>query len=107
MMVRFVFVLIILVAVSCSPVSKIGLNKKFKSLETTLSNHAGFVLYDLDKKRELYAYQPHQYFTPASNTKIFTFYTALTLLGDSIPALRYYETGDSLIFKGTGDPSFL
>lgn len=106
-MVRFAYVLLILAAASCSPVSKVGLNKKFKSLETTLSNHAGFVLYDLDKKRELYAYQPRQYFTPASNTKIFTLYTALTLLGDSIPALRYYEAGDSLIFKGTGDPSFL
>lgn len=106
-MVRFVFLLITLVIVSCSPVSKIGLNKKFKVLETTLSNHAGFVLYDLDKKRELYAYQPHQYFTPGSNTKIVTFYSALTLLGDSIPALRYYETGDSLIFRGTGDPSYL
>lgn len=106
-MVRFGFVILAFVAFSCSPVSKGALNKKFKSFETKLSNHAGFVLYDLDKKRELFAYQPHQYFTPASNTKIFTFYTALTVLGDSIPALRYVESGDSLIFKGTGDPSIL
>src|SRR5688572_25983134 len=103
-MVRFSSILLTLIAFSCSPVSKVALNKKFKSLETKLGNHTGFVLYDADKKNTLYAYQPHQYFTPASNTKIFTFYTALTLLGDSIPALRYYETGDSLIFKGTGDP---
>lgn len=106
-MVRPVFVLLALFTLSCSPVSKMALNKKFKSLEETLNNHTGFILYDVEKKRELYAYKSHQYFTPASNTKIFTFYTALTVLGDSIPALRYFEKGDSIIFKGTGDPSFL
>src|SRR5688572_24417104 len=106
MMIRYIIVLAGLLA-ACSPVSKTALNKKFRALEVKLQDHTGFMLYDLDKKKELYAFQEGQYFTPASNTKIFTLYTSLTILGDSIPALRYAEKGDSLIFKGTGDPSFL
>ncbi len=80
-----------------------ALNKKFRSLEAKLQDHTGFMLYDLEEKKELYAFQEKQYFTPASNTKIFTLYTSLKVLGDSIPSLRYVEKGDSLIFKGTGE----
>jgi len=105
-MIRYVFSLLIF-ATSCSPVSKQVLNKKFKSLEEKFQDHTGFMLYDLEKKREVYSFQSNHYFTPASNTKIFTFYAGLMVLGDSIPALRYSEQGDSLIFTGTGDPSFL
>jgi D-alanyl-D-alanine carboxypeptidase/D-alanyl-D-alanine-endopeptidase (penicillin-binding protein 4) len=105
-MIRYVFSLLI-VATSCSPVSKQVLNKKFKSLEEKFQDHTGFMLYDLEEKREVYSFQSNHYFTPASNTKIFTLYTGLMVLGDSIPALCYSEQGDSLIFTGTGDPSFL
>jgi D-alanyl-D-alanine carboxypeptidase/D-alanyl-D-alanine-endopeptidase (penicillin-binding protein 4) len=106
MIVRYGVILIGFLA-ACSPVSKTALNKKFKSLEEKLHDHTGFMLYDLQKRESLYEFQSNQYFTPASNTKTFTLYAGLMLLGDSIPSLQYMERGDSLIFRGTGDPSFL
>ena len=39
--------------------------------------------------------------------KFLLFFLVLTLLGDSVPALKYIQHDDSLIFWGTGDPSFL
>src|SRR5690606_2240468 len=67
----------------------------------------GFCLYDLDSNRFLLGVNQEKHFAPASNTKVFTLITALTALGDSIPGIHYIEKGDSLIFWGTGDPTFL
>ena len=67
----------------------------------------GFALYDPSTKEMLYEQDANKYYTPASNTKIFTLYTALKILGDELPLLQYYTHEDSLVFWGTGNPLLL
>jgi D-alanyl-D-alanine carboxypeptidase/D-alanyl-D-alanine-endopeptidase (penicillin-binding protein 4) len=69
-------------------------------------NFTGFMLFDPETGDTLAAQFADKYMTPASNTKIYTLYTCIKVLGDSIPSLRYVIQGDDLIFWGTGDPTF-
>jgi len=82
-------------------------NGLFKESEVLKKHYVGFALYDMSTEKMVFESNADRYFTPASNTKLFTFFGGLKLTPDSIPALRYIEQGDSLIFWGTGDPSFL
>ena len=67
----------------------------------------GFLVVNSKNKDTLLNFNGKKYFTPASNTKIFTLFTALQLLPDSIPALKYIQKNDTLYVQGTGDPTFL
>jgi D-alanyl-D-alanine carboxypeptidase len=84
-----------------------------KTISTTLSlesfrNHfTGILIYDPISGDTLYQLNSDKYFTPASNTKIFTLYTSLLLLPKQIPALKYCNVNDTLFIEGTGDPSLL
>jgi len=92
--------------------TKLITKKEQKSLHQQITDSpifkqsfTGFQVYDPVSKTVLYEQSADKYFTPASNTKIFTYYAAAKILDDYIPALKYQIQGDSLIFWGTGDPS--
>ncbi len=104
---RILFLVVLTIVYGCSSVSRQKLTKTLRETETQFQDHTGFVLYDIKRKKTVYSFNGEKYFIPASNTKIFTFYTSLSILGDSIPGLYYLERGDSLLFWGTGDPSLL
>ncbi|AVR44081.1 D-alanyl-D-alanine carboxypeptidase/D-alanyl-D-alanine-endopeptidase [Christiangramia fulva] len=105
---RFFIVTLAILFSSCAS-QKFRKNIKTELKEAPEFQHGfvGFALYDPASKKMLVEYNAQKYFTPASNTKLFTFFTGLKMLGDSIPALKYKKISDTLYFKGTGDPSFL
>lgn len=103
---RIIFLLIFIVLLSSCGTTH-NIQSKFKSEGKKTSFFNGFVLYNPKRNKVLINHNGNKYFTPASNTKLFTFYTAYKTLGDSIKGLEYYKTNDSLIIKGTADPSLL
>lgn len=65
------------------------------------------MLFDPETKDTIINFNSSKYFTPASNTKIATLYTALSILPDSIPSLKYKIEKDTIHIQGTGDPTLL
>ncbi len=76
--------------------------------DSVLGNGAtGLEVMDPSDNRILLHYNANHFFTPASNTKLLTYYTGIKILGDSISSIRYCYRNDSLYFSGMGDPVFL
>ncbi|MFN7330465.1 MAG: D-alanyl-D-alanine carboxypeptidase, partial [Bacteroidota bacterium] len=100
---RSTFILLLLAG--CSPALQI--KKEIRKAEAAQQDHIGFLLYDPQTQKKIIQHNDERYFTPASNTKIFTLYASVKLLGDSLTALEYVQRNDSTIFWGLGDPSFL
>jgi serine-type D-Ala-D-Ala carboxypeptidase/endopeptidase (penicillin-binding protein 4) len=99
--------MMLLLACDATKISMKSVSRKLKESPTFAQNHTGFALYDISTKKMLVEHNANRYFTPASNTKLFTYFASLKTLKDSIPALHYQISGDSLIVWGTGDPSFV
>ena len=102
---HFLMLGLLVALIGCSPARWVA--KSLTNSSDSLHHHIGFELYDPIKKKNLVSIHGNKYFTPASNTKIFTLYAGLKFLRDSVPALRWVNRNDSLIFWGAGDPSWL
>jgi D-alanyl-D-alanine carboxypeptidase/D-alanyl-D-alanine-endopeptidase (penicillin-binding protein 4) len=104
---RLSLVSLICLCFGCSPLATKRMAKLVAREENKIQHHLGLEIFDLQTEKTVFSYRADRYFTPASNTKVLTFYTALNILGDSIPSIKYTAGKDSLIFWGLGDPCFL
>lgn len=109
---QFFILFIILSAIiwqACSPARSIGKFSQTTLLEQSglASAQVGISIYDPANGSYLYNYQGDKYFTPASNTKLFSLYAGMKYLGDSLVGIRYLETDTALFILPTGDPTLL
>lgn len=102
----FIFLSFIILSLTSCSTTRIT-QEAFKNSDAFAQGFSGLAVFDPEKNRMIYEHNSEKYFTPASNIKLFTFYTGLKVLKDSVPALHYMVQNDSLIFWGTGDPSLL
>jgi len=108
MLKKVLFVFLIIVFFTDCKSARISKNID-KTVKTSFSQNqfTGIYIYDVAADKVLYNYNADKYFTPASNTKIFTLFTGLEMLPDSIPAFKYAINKDTITIQGTGDPTFL
>ncbi|APQ16004.1 D-alanyl-D-alanine carboxypeptidase/D-alanyl-D-alanine-endopeptidase [Maribacter hydrothermalis] len=107
---RTISIIIVLAILSSCGSAKSVIFKDFNyqlSSSFYKNQFTGVLVIDAASKDTVYNLNSHKYFIPASNTKIFTLFTALKTLPQRIPALKYIKLNDTLYFEGTGDPSFL
>lgn len=101
------FIFLCFIFISCSSIQKAAIDSYMEDIEMKFNHHSALVLYDLEKQEIVYDHNGNKFFTPASNTKILTFYTSLKILGDSLITFSFKQKGDSLILWPAGDPTFL
>ena len=103
---NFLFIVLLLVIISsCSSTKTI--ENEFAKQSNDNNYFRGLVVYNPEADKVLINDNGNKYFIPASNTKLFTFYSSYLTFKDSVVGLKYKETKDSLIICGTADPSFL
>ena len=96
---------LVLLLANCSPARRIV--RDLRTAPAYASQQTGVSLFDPATGKYLIQYNADRPFTPASNTKLLSFYAGLLTLPDSLPTLCYVARNDSLIFWGTGNPLLL
>ncbi|NJN26489.1 MAG: D-alanyl-D-alanine carboxypeptidase [Cyclobacteriaceae bacterium] len=86
---------------------KTPLRKYFDANDVFRESHTGLLVIDAYDGHVVFDYQSHKHFTPASNTKLLTYYAATKMMGNTLPSLEYCVVDSSLYFTGTGDPTLL
>lgn len=99
--------LLVINLVSAQNYSKRKILRDLDELPGFNQAYVGFQLYDPEKDKIIASHLEDKYMTPASNTKLFTFYAGVKILDNAVPSMHYTISGDSLIFWGSGNPLFL
>lgn len=84
-----------------------SINRQIEESSVFSDIFTGLALYDPAMDSMLYSHEADKYYTPASNTKLFTFYTTLKILGDSLPLYRIAKRPGISVIQGTGNPLFM
>ena len=94
---------------SCSISKQISKQAKKTILQDSAISKGfiGISIYEPVTNTYWYNYNATKYFTPASNTKLFTLYAGMKFLGDSLVGLRYKTLNDTVYALPAGDPTFL
>ncbi len=96
---------------SCSSVKKLAIERDLTGMinksEIFQEELMGLSVYDPYLETFLININDDKYLTPASNTKTFTLFSTMAMIGDSIPTFAYTRRPDSLIIQPLGDPTFL
>lgn len=82
------------------PSVRADLNKLWTELNLEPYYHIGLSIYDYEKQKFVFQHRDDNYFTPASNAKLVTMWTALQYLDADIAAGYYITKGDSMIIWG-------
>lgn len=99
---RIIFLFIVLLITSCGPTRYL---KTVAKAEKNNHHFTGLAVFDPTTGKMLFRHNANKYFTPASNIKVLTLYTAMSILGDSLPAFSYAEGKDTLWVKALGSPT--
>jgi serine-type D-Ala-D-Ala carboxypeptidase/endopeptidase (penicillin-binding protein 4) len=93
---------------SCSIQKKISKSAQGVLKDSSLATaHVGISIYEPSTNKYWLNYQADHFFTPASNTKIPTCYTAMKYLGDSLEGVLKMENDTAILILPTGDPTLL
>ncbi|TRZ41091.1 D-alanyl-D-alanine carboxypeptidase/D-alanyl-D-alanine-endopeptidase [Robertkochia solimangrovi] len=107
---RSILLIILATLTGCASHSSRKLNKEWTQdlrKDSFQNQFTGIMVFDPETQDTLFKSNADKYFIPASNTKIFTFYTSLEYLPEKVPSLKYNYDQDTLYIRGTGNPAFL
>ncbi|MBT8185742.1 MAG: D-alanyl-D-alanine carboxypeptidase [Eudoraea sp.] len=102
--------LIIIILGACASQKKARFTRGLDNVidKSVFENHFdGILVFDPKSRDTLYTKNSTKYFTPASNTKIYTLFAAIKLLPDKLPVLKYVQQNDTLYIRGTADGTLL
>lgn len=102
---KFVLVFLTLMIASCSVSRKI--EKELIASADKETFFKGISVLNAETGESIVQFNEERLFTPASNVKLFSLYTAWRTLPDSLVSFEYLRTRDSLILRGTANPLFL